>query len=107
MIKIVYDASGEVVSDWEIYHFLRDIKADIKDGIENEYIIANGTAIHAVLTEIAEGNLNAHDIVFDFWSKVFGPGEHGEVSDWPSGWCDLEARLAERRLIAQHKNIGK
>ncbi len=103
IVTIEYCTEGQSMPDFDFTDFVIMVKRTLAANEYHEFKVSNAVPVLAVLTEIAEGWIDYKRIVFKYYDLVFQANEYGAIQRWPTGWCNLEADFAERRLRAQVK----
>lgn len=79
MVTIEYTEQGECISDFSINHFVSRVGHAARSGRSSTLSIANGTAIKAVLAEVADGALLPNQVRFLCEGRHYVVDKYGSV----------------------------
>jgi hypothetical protein len=100
-IDYTHDDCKITYSDAHSEPFAREIaKATNNGNSDYNFTTCNENDVHAFRLLIAEGSLPHDKVRFLFGDQTVNINEYGACRDWPDGWADTGARLAENILCA-------
>ena len=94
MKTVIFDASGQPISDFTVYQQARDFLL----GPEEQIVVCNSTFIDSVRVMIHEKLFPNTEVVFSYGGEIILPDKNGRLPSWPAGFCDVNERLLERLL---------
>jgi len=108
-LTVEYDPMvGYVCKDGEAQGWVDDVlhavlkRMNDKDQYRDDLItVASALLIDYFRVRLAEGVIKKDQIAFKFDGKILEHNEHGRITHWPKGFCDLPIEPMERLLTLQ------
>jgi len=115
IVSIEYAPEGQVVSDFDLDHFVEGIKKSIKmriapKGVVLKSVVSTWIAFQRLRVAVLRGEIAAESVIFEFQNEVGTLDTTGQVewsaepTRWPRGCGDIGVDLCEELVLGQIKS---